>query len=381
MPTYDTIVIGLGGMGSAAAYHLAVRGRRVLGVDRYGPAHDRGSSHGGSRIIRQAYFEGSSYVPLLLRAYELWGRLERDSGARLRTTTGGLWLGPAGGTTVDGSRDSAVRHGLPHEVLDASEIRRRYPMLAPDGGLLGLYEPDAGVLAPEAAVSAHLRLAERAGAELRYGEAVRAWRAGGSGVEVVTEAGTYAADVLVLAPGAWAPELLADLGVPLAVERQVQVWLGGEAAPYPHHPVFVWEDTSAAGASTTCYAVPPTDPGAGVKVGFHHGGEACTAETMDRDVRPDEVSTVRDHVRRLLPGLPRRFLRAAACPYTNTPDEHFVVGRHPAHDRVVAACGFSGHGFKFVPVIGEILADLAVDGSTRHPIGAFDPARFAARPG
>lgn len=373
MPTYDTIVLGLGGMGSAAAYHLAARGRRVLGVERYGPAHDRGSSHGGSRIIRKAYFEGPSYVPLLLRAYQMWDRLERDSGRSLRTTTGGLWLGPADSAAVAGSRDSATGHGLPHEVLDATEIRRRFPMFAPDDGVLGLYEPDAGVLAPEAAVSAHLELAARAGAELRFGEAVRSWRAGPSGVEVVTGTGTYPAGGLVLTPGAWAPELLAGLGLPLTVKRQVQVWLGGERdGRYPGHPVFVWEDSGL-----VSYGVPPVEPGAGVKVGFHHGGVTCTPETMDRTVRPEEVTAVRDHVRRLLPGLPVRLLRAAACPYTNTPDEHFVIGRHPRGERVVFGCGFSGHGFKFVPVVGEVLADLAVDGTTGYPIETFDPARFA----
>lgn len=380
MPTYDVIIVGLGAMGSAAAYHLAARGLRVLGIERYWPAHDRGSSHGGSRIIRKAYLEGSSYVPLLLRAYDLWDRLEAESGADLRTTTGGLWLGSPTSAVVAGSRDTAVRHGLEHEILDAAEIRRRFPAFAPDDEVVGLYEPDAGVLAPEAAVSAHLKLAERHGATLRFDEPVRSWRPARSGIEVMSDAGSFSGGRLVLAPGAWAPDLLAGLPVPLTVERQVQVWFHRGDGTYlaDGSPAFVWEDAAHPGG-TICYGVPPVGAGAGVKVGFHHGGTACTAGTMDREVRPDEVAAVRDQVRRLLPGLSGRFLRAAACPYTNTPDEHFVIARHPAYERAAVACGFSGHGFKFAPVVGEILADLVIDGSTRHPIEAFDPGRFLGR--
>ncbi|MQA87669.1 MAG: N-methyl-L-tryptophan oxidase [Streptosporangiales bacterium] len=380
MPTYDVVVIGLGGMGSAAARHLAGRGQRVLGLERFGPAHDRGASHGGSRIIRKAYLEGSAYVPLLMRAYELWGQAEDESGRSLLTTTGGLWLGPEDGAAVTGSRESATRYGLAHETLDAGQIRRRFPTFVPDGSVSAVYEPDAGVLRPEEAVRAHLELAERSGAELRFHTPVRSWRPSGSGVEVSTEADSYTAGALVLTAGAWTSDMLVDLSIPLAVERQVQVWFepDGGVGPYlpDRHPVFVWED----GNGAVCYGLPAVDPAAGVKAGLHHGGELCTPETLDREVHPDDVRVVRDRVRPLLPTLPGRFLRAATCSYTNTPDEHFVIATHPAHKQVAIACGFSGHGFKFTPVVGEILADLAIDGSSRYPIEMFDPARLT-RPG
>lgn len=377
MPGYDAIVVGLGAMGSAAAYEIACRGRRVLGLDRFRPPHDRGSSHGGSRIIRKAYFEGARYVPLLLRAYERWDRLERDCGRALRTTTGGLWLGPAGSTAVAGSRETAQRYGLDHDLLDAGEIRRRFPTFVPDDGIVGLYEPDAGILDPEAAVSAYLESADRAGADLRFGETVRFWRATRDGVEVATAAGTYTGDRLVLAAGAWAPDLLAGLDLPLSVERQVQVWFrpDGDARPYlaDRHPVFVWQG----GDGATCYGVPPRRPDTGVKVGFHHGGAATTMGALDREVHPEDVAALRNHLGARTPGLAGRFLRAAVCPYTNTPDEDFVIGPHPQCDQVVLACGFSGHGFKFAPVVGEVLADIAISDSTRQPIAAFRPARFA----
>ena len=373
---YDVIVVGLGGMGSAAAAHLAARGSRVLGLERHTPAHDRGSSHGGSRIVRQSYFEGAAYVPLLLRAYELWERLVRDSGEDLMTLCGGLFLGAPGSPTVAGSLVASRAWDLPHELLDTGEVRRRFPTVALPDGEVGLYEAGAGVVRPEATVRAHLRLAERAGADLRFSEPVLAWQESTAGVLVRTAAGTYEAGQLVVAPGAWAPQLLADLGVPITVERQVTCWFqpAGGTAPYERHPIWIHDD----GAGTQAYGFPALDgPQGGVKTAFFRGGADCTPETIDRAVRPDEVEAVQRHVGRLLPGATDRFLRAVTCMYSNTPDHHFVVARHPDHERVTVACGFSGHGFKFVPVIGEVLADLATTGTTAHPVELFDPRRPA----
>jgi sarcosine oxidase len=373
---HDVIVIGLGGMGSAAAYHLAARGQRVLGLERFGPAHDQGSSHGGSRMTRQSYFEDPAYVPLLLHAYDLWDALARDSGRDLITLTGGLMIGPAESVTVAGSRRSAEQWGLPHEMLDAAEIRRRFPTLTPSDGEVALYERNGGFLRPEATVSAHLNLAARHGADLRYGEPVLRWEAGGGGVRVVTGAQTYQAGHLVVCPGAWAPELLADLGIPFRVERQAQFWfapVGGVDAFRPErHPVFIWEDA----AGVQFYGFPALDgPDGGVKMAVFRGGAACTPQTIDRVVHEHEVRAVAAQARDRVPALAGTFLRAVTCMYTNTPDGHFVISRHPEHERVTVACGFSGHGFKFVPVVGEILADLTTLGSTRHPIGLFDPRR------
>lgn len=243
--TYDVIVAGLGGMGSAAAYHLAARRKRVLGLERHTPAHDRGSSHGESRIIRQAYLEGTEYVPLLLRAYELWERLERETGEDLMTLTGGLRIGAPEGQAVSGSIRSAEEHDLPHEVLDAKEMRRRFPAFTPGPGTVALFERRAGFLRPEASVKAHLRLAARRGADLRFEEPVLSWRASPDGVRVETARGVHEAGRLVISPGAWAPELLKDLALPLEVERQVMFWFEPKERPElfapEGFPVFIWE--------------------------------------------------------------------------------------------------------------------------------------------
>ncbi len=368
---YDVVVIGLGGMGSAAAAHLAVRGRRVLGLERFGPAHDRGSSHGGSRIIRQSYFEDPAYVPLLLRAYELWDEL----GGGLLTRTGGIYLGRPESPTVAGSLRSAREWDLPHELLDAREIRRRFPTFFPADDEVGLYEAAAGFVRPEATVSAHLARAARHGADLRFEEEVVSWSATDGGVRVRTTGGTYEAERLVICPGAWAPRLLADLGLQLTVERQVQYWfqpVGGVDAYLPdRQPVFIH-----GGDELQLYGFPATDgPDGGVKVAFFRRGAVTDPDALDRDVHPDEVAFIASHAAGLLPTLPGRFLRAQPCLYTTTPDHHFVIAPHPSHANVTVACGFSGHGFKFVPVVGEILADLATEGTTRHPIGLFDPRR------
>jgi sarcosine oxidase len=377
MSGYDTIVIGLGGMGSAAAYRLAQRGQRVLGIDQFAPVHDLGSSHGGSRITRQAYFEDPAYVPLLVRAHELWEGVERDSGREIFTRCGGVMIGRPDSRTVAGSLLSAQKWGLPHEVLDAGEIRRRFPTMRPVDEEIALFEPGAGLVSPEASVGAHLRLAAAAGAELRHEEKVLSWKAESAGVRVATPQGEYSAGQLVICPGAWAPGLLAELGVEFTIERQVQYWFAPEGGAEPffpdRHPVYIWENEHG----RQFYGFPAHNGAEeGVKVAFFRGGETCTPETIDRTVHPDEIATMAEFVRVGMPSLPGEFLRAATCMYTNTADEHFVISRHPAHEQVVVACGFSGHGFKFVPVVGEILADLVTEGATSHPIGLFDPARL-----
>ncbi|MFF2851177.1 N-methyl-L-tryptophan oxidase [Streptomyces sp. NPDC058001] len=379
-PTYDVIVIGLGGMGSAAAHHLSARGARVLGLEKFGPAHNKGSSHGGSRITRQSYFEDPAYVPLLLRAYELYEQVERDTGREVATLCGGVMVGRPESRTVAGSLLSARQWDLPHELLDAREIRRRFPTLTPRDDEVALYEARAGLLRPENTVAAHLQLATRQGADLHFQEPVTHWTPYRDGVRVHTPDDTYTAGQLVICPGAWAPRLLADLGVPFTIERQVMYWFqptGGTAPFVPErHPIYIWEDADG----VQVYGFPAIDgPDLGAKVAFFRkGGTVCTPETIDRTVHDHEVAAMAADMSHRIPSLPGTFLKAATCMYSNTPDEHFVIARHPAHPgSVTVACGFSGHGFKFVPVVGEITADLALDGSTRHPIDLFDPHRCA----
>jgi sarcosine oxidase len=373
--TYDAIVVGLGGMGSAAAYQLAGRGKRVLGLEKFFPAHDRGSSHGRSRIIRQAYFEDPAYVPLLLRSYELWEQLERETNRELLALTGGLMIGRRESELVSGSVRSAEEHGLPYELLDAREIRERFPALSPDTETVALYEEKAGFLRPEETVRAHLDRADSLGAELRFEEPVLSWEASPSGVRVQTAEGSYGAERLVITPGAWAPQLLLGLGLPLEVERQVMYWFEPKGGLEPflpdRFPIFIWEPDDG----NWFYGFPEDDRG--VKAAFYRaGGVPTTPETIDREVHDEEIDSIRAYLTRYVPELAGRCLDARVCMYTNTPDLHFVISLHPEHPEVAIACGFSGHGYKFCSVVGEILADLTTGGTTSHPIDLFSPARL-----
>jgi sarcosine oxidase len=374
---YDAIVVGLGGMGSAAACHLASRGRKVLGLERHAPAHDRGSSHGESRIIRQAYFEGAEYVPLLFRAYQLWEDLERETGEDLMTLCGGLFIGPEDGELVSGSVASADEHGLPYEILDSPELKRRFPVFEPGPETVAIFEKQAGFVRPERTVRAHLDRASSLGAELRFGERVLSWEATDSGVRVRTEGGVYEAGRLVVAAGAWAGELLSDLGLPLEVTRQILFWFrprGGVEAFAPERlPIWIYEPDDG----NMFYSFPAVDGADNVKAAFFRAaGTPADPNTIDREVHDDEVEFIRGYLGRHVPAMDGELVAARTCMYTNTPDQHFVVSTHPDHPQVAVAAGFSGHGYKFCSVIGEILADLALDGVTRHPVDLFSPSRL-----
>jgi len=375
MERYDTIVVGLGAMGSAAAFHLARRGRRVLGLEQFTLAHDRGSSHGRSRVTRQAYFEAPAYVPLLRRANELWTQLQRDAGARLLEITGGLMLGPPDSGVIQGTLASARTHGLPHEILDAPEVRRRFPAFSLDDRNIGVLDKVAGVLFPEDCLRAHAAAATRASADLHWQEPVVTWKATGDSVEVRTARDTYAADHLVLCAGPWMANLLPSLGLPLTVERNVLYWLRPTTdlalfAP-DRFPVFIIEYEPG----KLFYGF-PTLGDDGVKVARHHTGTSCSPTDIRREVHQDEIREARSILERTLPTLDGDLLAATTCMYTNAPDGHFIIDRHPHHPNVILASPCSGHGFKFAPVIGEVLADLACDGRTAHPIDMFCLQRF-----
>jgi len=374
--SYDAIVIGLGGMGSAAAYHLAARGKRVLGLERFTPAHKEGSSHGKSRIVRQAYYEDPAYVPLLLRAYELWEQLERDSGHRLLTITGGLYLGRETSGTVAGSLRSAREWSLEHELLSAAEIRRRFAVFTPDEHVVGLYEAKAGFVHPELSVWAHLERAAAHGAELHFGEPVLGWSASDERVQVGTANATYHATTLVVSPGAWAPELMGDLELPFTVTRQTLYWFDpvGGSAPFAvgRMPIYIWEQDDG----EQFYGFPAQPGVPGVKVAFFYRGFRCDPNNVNRIVNDADVAAMRAALAPRIPSLNGTLLDTATCLYTELPDHHFLVSLHPRHNNVVLASPCSGHGYKFCSVIGEILADLASDGTTRYPIGLFDVGRL-----
>ena len=379
---FDVIILGLGGMGSAAAYHLAQRGLKVLGLEQFTPAHDRGSSHGKTRVIRQSYYEDPAYVPLLLRSYELWRELEQSAGEQLLFEVGGMMIGAESSSVVSGSLRSARTYDLPHEVLDAAEIERRFPVLTPEPHHIALHEKRAGYLLPERCVLAHLNLAALYGAELHFEEQVVNWAVAGSGdgVRVTTTKGSYEAAHLIICPGAWAPQVLAEAGIPFAVERQVLYWLESSLGTGPflpdRFPIFIWE----ADNKVQTYGFPAVDgPAGGVKVAFHRAPHTrlCTPETIERTVHGAEIEAMQQAISPLIPSLTEKCIDTTTCMYTNTPDENFILSRHPRHPQVVIACGFSGHGFKFASVVGEVLADLAVKDSCAFDIAFLRPGRFS----
>jgi sarcosine oxidase len=370
---YDAIVIGLGGMGSAAVYHLARRGLRVAGFDAHERGHDRGASHGRSRIIREAYYEAPEYVPLVRRAYALWRELEAEADRRLLRTTGGLTVGRPESELVQGALASARQHDLAHEYMSAAEVGARFPAFRLTDDLVAVFEPNAGILEPEACVGAHLDLAARHGAALHHGEPARVWAADGGGVRVETDRATYRAERLVITPGPWAGELLGELGLPLAVQRVVNAHF--EPADVERFgpercPVYLWLVPEGQ------YYGFPALPGQGIKFGRHDGGEECTPRTIRREVGPAEVEALRAVLERYMPGAGGALKWTLTCMYTNTPDRHFVLERHPRHRQVVYGCGFSGHGFKFASAIGEVLADLATGATPRQAIGFLSSRRF-----
>ena len=373
MRTPRAIVIGLGAMGSAAAAAIARRGVDVLGIERFTPLHDRGSSHGDSRIVRMAYFEHPDYVPLLRRAYDGWAQLEQVSGRSLIRWTGALMVGRPESAVVAGTLMSVATWQLPHDVLDGVAMAARFPQFNLAGDEVAVHERNAGLVDPEAAIAALHNAALSDGAELRFESPVDGWEVGEDGVTVRVDGEDIGANHLVVTAGPWAAKLL-GAGVPLWPERTVTYHVepaGDPAAFAPERfPAFVWELTPG----DAIYGL--ADVGRGPKVGFHHRRRPTDPDHVERDVTSDEIAAMGAVLAERLPALQGRCV-AKTCMYTMTPDEHFVIGHLPGSGgRVSVAAGFSGHGFKFTPVVGEILADLALDGGTDLPIDLFNPGRF-----
>jgi len=356
--TTDVIVVGLGAMGSAALYHLAQRGVRVIGFDRFSPPHALGSTHGLSRIIRESYYEHPRYVPLVQRAYELWAELERRAARRLFHQTGGLMIGDGDGVLVSGALRSAREHGLAHEILSATEVHRRFPGFTLPDEMSGFLELRAGVLDPEGCVDAHLQLAAAAGAEARPNEAVREWDVRGGRVRVTTELGTYDAARLALCAGAWNPGLIDDDSVTLRVERQVMHWFTPARTPELFTPTRCPIAMTEYAPDRIFYFVP--DSGDGVKAAIHHEGERTDPDAVRREVTEEDVAPVTRLLNRYLPNAAGPLRGSATCLYTNTSDGHFFLAPHARHEEVLIVSACSGHGFKFASAIGEAVADLTM---------------------
>lgn len=375
MTTYDAIIVGTGGVGSAAAYHLAKRGAKVLGIDRFEGGHDRGSSHGETRVIRQAYFEHPDYVPLLLRAYDLWRELEAASGVDLLYQVGLLQVGPPDGEVVRGVLQSARLHGLAVDSLTAAEVESRFPGFRLPEGSVGVFEPAAGYLRVERCVLAHLAAAKQCGAEFRFGSAVVSPEFDGSGVTIVTELGdTFHADKLIVTAGPWASQLLSGFGIPLEVRRKHVYWFPPVDSRYQQEqgcPTYLFELPHG-----VFYGFPQIDE-LGVKAAEHTGGIAINDPQDDpRQLDPADLARVEAFLADHLPGVGRPLQHRSVCFYTMSPDGHFIVDRHPLQENTFFAAGLSGHGFKFTSVLGEALADLAMSGKTALPIGFLGVSRF-----
>lgn len=372
---YDVIVIGLGVMGSATSYTLARRGLRVLGIDRFGPPHVHGSSHGKTRMIREAYFEHPLYVPLVRRAYQLWEELGHEAGGRtFLRKTGGIYIGEPESRTVKGALGSAMQFRIPHELLSAGKLHRRFPALAPLDDWVGVFELRAGVLFVEPILEAYLDLARQKRAEFKMDEIVHSIESAAGTVRVTTSGGTYEAGQAVVAVGAWAPELLKDLALPLTVERQVSHWFDPSRDEQyfgiDRMPASIWEFKE----NQFFFTLP--DAGDGVKVGLHHGGATTTAADAVRTVSPDELAHISDMLRRFVPFAKGHHRGSTVCLYTNTPDGHFIVDRHPSLPEVIVMSPCSGHGFKFASVLAECAADLVAGKAPAFDLSPFAIARF-----
>jgi sarcosine oxidase len=368
---YDVVVVGVGGMGSAALYHLARRGARVLGLERFDVPNELGSSHGLTRIIRQAYFEHSDYVPLVQRAYDLWRELEQEAGEQLLYVTGALEGGPR---IFEGAVRSSVEHGLVHEQLDGAEAGRRFPAfrLSPDIQLV--YQPDGGFVLPELCIVAHVQGARRNGAELRTRERVLEWVTMEDGIRIHTDRGDVVAGHVVLTAGAYSEEVARLAPGTVVPQRQVLAWLEPlepELFELGRFPVFNLAVEEGHVYGFPVFGVP------GFKLGFYDpDGKRGDPDALPRQRSPADEPPIRRFAERYFPAGAGRTLDLKACLFELSPDEHFIIDRHPESELAIVAAGFSGHGFKFCSVVGEILADLVLEGSTLHDIGLFRLDRF-----
>jgi sarcosine oxidase len=371
---YDVIVLGVGAMGSSALYHLSRRGYRCLGLERFSIPHDRGSSHGATRIIRLAYHEDPCYVPLLRRSYELWRELERASGAHLLHITGSIDAGPSTSQVFEGAQKSCALYDLPCEILTSAELTRRFPGYRLLDDAMALFQPDGGFLTPEACISAYAALSQAHGAELHAEEEVLGWEPWESGVKVETRHGQYQARRLVVAAGAWISQFIPDLKKIAIPERQVLAWFQpsqpGWYSP-DKFPVF-----NIAVDEGRYYGFPMFN-GQGIKIGrYHHREEQIEPEELDRECHSEDERVLRQFVERYLQAGDGPTLAMQTCMFTNTPDEHFVIDPLPGCEQVLVVSPCSGHGFKFASVIGEILTDLVEKGETRHDLSRFSMSRF-----
>jgi len=371
---YDAIVVGVGGVGSAATYHLARRGLDVLGLERYDVPHSMGSSHGVTRIIRKAYYERPEYLPLLERSYDLWRDLDDGHSSDLLHVNGSVVAGPPGGEKVEDALATCRQYDLDYELLSGDELGDRYPGYGLPEAFRAVVQPDGGFLHSEQCVVAHVEAAHRHGATVRARERVVDWSTTGEGVRVETDKASHTADRLVVAAGAWASKLVPELGETAVPERQVLAWFQPSSPNYfdpGTFPVFTMDSEEGYFYGFPRYHVP------GFKLGkYNHFHETVDPDDRSREPTRADERMLREFTERYFPDAAGPTMRLETCMFTNSPDEDFVIDVHPEHPEVVVAAGFSGHGFKMTPAIGELVADLVVDGDSDLPTGIFSLDRF-----
>jgi sarcosine oxidase len=382
MQKFETIVLGLGAMGSASLYQLAKRGTAVLGIDRFTPPHSFGSTHGDTRITRVAIGENEQYTLLARRSHEIWRAIEAETGESLLTANGCLVISsdaPRAPTHVEGFFENTVaaaeRYGIPHERLNAQEIRARFPAYKARDNEKAFFEPGGGFLRVEKCMAANLSLARKYGAEIHNNEKVLRFAQNAGGVTVTTDRGSYTADRLVIAAGAWLPELIGErYRGPFKVLRQVQYWfdVDGSIEPYlpENFPVFLWE---LQGKPQSIYGFPAIDgPGGGFKLATEQYSAETTADTVNREVSPQETDAMfRDYVAPYFRNASSRCLKSRVCLYTNVAGARFIIDQHPEHERVTVVSACSGHGFKHSAAIGEVVARLVTGGEPGIDLSSF----------
>jgi sarcosine oxidase len=373
--SFDVIVVGVGTMGAAACYQLALRGVSVLGLERYDIPNAMGAAAGYSRMIRLAYFEHPDYVPLLRRSYTLWEELQNQLGRDVIKITGGIYVGPPGAAVLEGSLRSVRQHSISHELLGADEAAKRFPQFRLPEDYRCLHDHQAGLVIPERAVAGYAELALRNGAELHGQEGVISWKASGNGVFVNTAKAQYAASKVLFCGGAWTDKLVRDLGIPLTVTRQPLAWVWPkEPALFELGRMPVWILEHRDGSNHYGFPMLPDNPG--VKLASHKRNAATDPETLDRSVHDNDEQEIRTTLRDYIPAADGPLLSMRICMYTNSPDHQFIIDHHPHYPNVTIACGFSGHGFKCASGLGEVLAELTLDGRATLPMDFLGLQRF-----
>ena len=378
MPTiYDVAVIGAGAMGSAATYFLSKTTNKILVLDKYAPPHSFGSSHGQSRIIREAYFESPLYVPLVQQAYQLWEDLERESGKKLFLRTGGLMIGNNDQKVFRGASISAFQHGITYEFLDQDAIKKRFPVFKPPPGTVALFEKNAGILFPEECIRTFLQLAKKQEVHFHFNEEAFSIKSRNDKVEITTGRGKYEAGKVIVCTGAWIPMLFPELQLPLEVKRQLLFWFNctsGNAEKFSpeNFPIYIWEHEK----NKIFYGFP--DLGDGVKIAIHHQGQLTTADTINRRIGDEEINAMSQIIHRYFDAQ-FTFNYSEVCMYTNTPDENFIIDYYPANRNIIIVSACSGHGFKFSSAIGKILCDMALEKKLSFDVSVFNIARLIGK--